>query len=83
MVTDLFHPFEDNLSQYAHDDSQPSLESCDEYPFGDPGLFYEDSQPPLCSDFDRHQVVASPEQSEAHATKRKYFHIETFGRICR
>jgi hypothetical protein len=50
MVTDLF---EDNLSQYAHDDSRPSLESCDEYPFGDPGLFYEDSQPPLCSDLDR------------------------------
>jgi hypothetical protein len=80
MVTDLFHPFEDDLSQYTHDDSQPSLESCDEYPFGDSDLFYEDFQPPSCSDFDGHQVMASPEQSEAHTTKQKYFHLGIFGR---
>jgi hypothetical protein len=53
MIIELFYPFEYNLSEYAHDDSQPSLESCDEYFFSDPGLFYEDSQPKLCSDFDR------------------------------
>jgi hypothetical protein len=46
MVTDLFHPFVDDLSQYTHDDSQPFLESCDEYPFGDLDLFYEDFLPP-------------------------------------
>jgi hypothetical protein len=80
MVTNLFHPFEDDLSQYTHDDSQPSLESCDEYPFGDSDLFYEDFQPPSCSDFDGHQVVANPEQSGAHTTKQKYFHLEIFDR---
>jgi hypothetical protein len=41
-------------------------------------LFHEDFQP-LCSDFDRHQVMASQGHSEVHTTKQKYFHIETFG----
>jgi len=79
MVTDLFHRFEDDLSQHTHDDSQPSLQSRDEYPFGDSDLFYEDFEPPSCSNFDGHQVVASPEHSGAHATKRKYFHLGIFG----
>ena len=39
MVIDLFHPFEDGLSQYTHDDFQSSLGSCDLYPFGDSNLF--------------------------------------------
>jgi hypothetical protein len=57
MVTDLFHPFEDDLMQRFQDDFQPPY-----------------------SDFDRHQVVAHPKQSEVHTTKHKYFHVETLGR---
>jgi hypothetical protein len=50
MVTDLFCPFEDDLSQYTQSDIQSSL---DTYSFEDTDFFYEDFQP-LCSDFDRH-----------------------------
>jgi hypothetical protein len=75
MVTYLFYPFEDDLSQHTQGDLWSSL---DMYPFGDADLFYEDFHP-LCSDFDRHQVMASPGHSEVHTTKHKYFHIETFG----
>jgi hypothetical protein len=63
MVTDLFHQFEDDLSQYTHDDFQSSFESCDAYPFGDSILFYEEFYPPSCSDSDGHQVVARQEKS--------------------
>jgi hypothetical protein len=80
MVTYLFHPFEDDLSQYTHDDFQSSLGSCDSYPFGDSDLFYEYFQPPLCSNFDGHQVMASPEQSETHTIEQKYFHLGDFCR---
>jgi hypothetical protein len=76
MVTDLFIPFKDDLSQHTQSDLQSSL---DTYPFEDADLFYEEFQP-LCSDFDRHQVVANPKQSEVHTTKRKYFHVEILGR---
>jgi hypothetical protein len=41
--------------------------------------FQDDFQPPY-SNFDRHQVVAHPKQSEVHTTKKKYFHIENLGR---
>jgi hypothetical protein len=34
MARDLFHPFEDNLLQYARDDFQESHGSCDSYPLG-------------------------------------------------
>jgi hypothetical protein len=57
MVTYLFHPFKDDLTQ----------------------CFQDDFQPPY-SNFDRHQVVARPKKSDAHATKQNYFHIETLGR---
>jgi hypothetical protein len=40
MIRHLFHPFEDGLSPYTHDDSQSSLHSFDSYPFGDSYLFY-------------------------------------------
>jgi hypothetical protein len=72
MVTDLFHPFEDDPMQHFQDDFRPSLVSYDAY------LFCEDFQP-SCSDFDRHQVVANLGHSEVHTTKQKYFHVETFG----
>jgi len=52
--TDLSHPFEDYLSQYTHDDSQPSLDICDEYPLGDSDFFYGYLQPPFYSNFDGH-----------------------------
>jgi hypothetical protein len=52
VVTNLFHPFEDDLSQYTHDEFQLSLGSSDAYPFGDSDVFYEYFQPPSCSDCD-------------------------------
>jgi hypothetical protein len=45
LVINLFHPFEEDLSPYTHDDFQPFLKSYDEYPF-DSNFFYEDFQPP-------------------------------------
>jgi hypothetical protein len=60
MIMDLFHPPEDDLSQYMKDDFQSSFESCDAYPFEDSDLFYEEFQPPSCSDYDGHQVMANP-----------------------
>jgi hypothetical protein len=50
MVIDLYHPFEDDLSQHIQSDLHSSL---DAYPFEDADLFREDFQP-SCSDFDRH-----------------------------
>jgi hypothetical protein len=69
MVTYLFHPFEDDLSQHFQGDFQSSLGSCDADPFGDADLFYEDFQPPSSSILDEHQDVAIPEESKAHSTK--------------
>jgi hypothetical protein len=60
-------PFKDDLLQHTQSDLQSSL---DTYPFEDAYLFYEDFQP-LCSDFDRHQVMASPKKSEVHTTKHE------------
>jgi hypothetical protein len=77
MVTDLFHPIKDNLSQFTHDDSQPSLENCDDYVSSDSGLFYEYFQPLLHSD--GHQIMVNLEKSGAHPTKWKCYHIETLG----
>jgi hypothetical protein len=59
MVTYLFHPFKDDPIKHFQDDFWPSL---DTYPFEDAYLFYEKFYP-LCSDFDRHQVVVSPRKS--------------------
>jgi hypothetical protein len=39
---------------------------------------FEDSQPPSSSILEEYQDVATSERSEAHSTKRKYFHIEDF-----
>jgi hypothetical protein len=72
MITDLFRSFKDDPTQHFQDDFCPSLGSCDA------DLFCEDFQP-LCSDIDRDQVVANPGHSEVQTTKRKYFHIDTFG----
>jgi hypothetical protein len=52
MVTYLFHPFEDDLSQHTQGDLQSSFGSCDAYPFGDTYLFYENFQPPSPPDLD-------------------------------
>jgi hypothetical protein len=60
--------------QHTQDDLQSSL---DTYPFEDADLFHEDFHSSY-SDFDRHQVVARPKHSKVHATKHKYFHVETF-----
>jgi hypothetical protein len=56
MVTHLFHPFKDDLTQHFQDDFQSPY-----------------------SDFDRHQVVASPKQFEVRTTKWNNFHVETLG----
>jgi hypothetical protein len=80
MVTDLFHPFEDYLSLYTHDDFQSSLGSYNSYYFKDVGLFYENIQPHFHSYFDRHWLMANPEKSETHTIEWKYFH---FGSFCR
>jgi hypothetical protein len=71
MVTDLFSPFEDNLSHHTQSGFHSSL---DAHPFEDVDLFYKDFQP-LCLDFDRYEVVASPRQSSFHSTKRKFCHL--------
>ena len=76
MVTDMFRPFEDDLSQHTQSDLQSSL---DTYAFEDADLIYEEFQP-LCSYFDRHQVMANPKQSKVCTTKWKHFHVETLGR---
>jgi hypothetical protein len=39
---------------------------------------FEDSQPLSSSILEEYQDVATSERSEAHSTKRKYFHIEDF-----
>jgi hypothetical protein len=62
MVTNLFHPFGDDMSPYSHDDFRSSFGSCNAYPFGDLDLPNEDFQPPSCSYFDGYEVVASQEQ---------------------
>jgi hypothetical protein len=73
MITNLFHPFEDDLSPYTHDDSQSSLQSCHSYPFGDSDLFYGGFQPPFRSDFDGYKIVVIQEQPKIHIAKRQYF----------
>ena len=80
MLTNLFYPFEDDLSQYTHDYFQSSFKSCDAYPFGDSVFFYEEFKPPSCSDSNGHQVMAHPEYSKAHTTKSIFFHIGVLGR---
>jgi hypothetical protein len=78
MVTDLFCPFEDDLSQHTQGDLQSSFGSCDAYPLGDADLFYENSQSPSPSDLDGHQYVAIPEQLKIHTTEQQYFHLGDF-----
>jgi hypothetical protein len=60
MVTDLFRPFKDDLSQHTQGDLQSSFGSCDAYPFGDTYFFYENFQPPSPPDLDRYQYMAIP-----------------------
>jgi hypothetical protein len=69
MVTYLFFPFEDDLSQHTQSDLQSSFGT---YPFEDADLFYEDFQP-LCSDFEEYQDMATSEQSEVHSSKQEVF----------
>jgi hypothetical protein len=69
MVTNLLHPFEDELSQHTQSDLQSSFST---HPFEDADLFYEDLQP-LCSYFKEYQDMSISEHSEVHSSKRKYF----------
>jgi hypothetical protein len=78
MIIDLFHPFKDDLSQHFQGDFQSSLGSCDANPFGDADLFYDEFQPPSSLILDEHQDIPIPEESRAHSTKQKYFHIGDF-----
>jgi hypothetical protein len=41
-------------------------------------LHFQDDFQPSYSDLDKHQVMALPKNFEAHTTKHKYFHVETF-----
>jgi hypothetical protein len=74
MVTYLFRPFKDDLSQHTQSDLQSSFGT---YPFEDVYLFYEDFQT-LCSNFEEYQDVATSEKSEFHSSKRNYFHLGYF-----
>ena len=71
MVTDLFCPFEDELSRH---DLHSSFGT---YPFEDAYLFYEEFRP-LCSNFEEYQDVATSKQSEVCSSKQKYFHLGDF-----
>jgi hypothetical protein len=70
MITYLFHPSEDELSLYPHDDFQSSLQSCNSYPFGDSELSYEYFQPPFRSDFDGYKVMSLTHQSNNFSLRR-------------
>jgi hypothetical protein len=54
MVTNLFHPLKDDLSQRFQGDFWSFIGSCDADPFGDERLFYEDFQTPSSSILDEH-----------------------------
>jgi hypothetical protein len=81
IVTDLFCPFKDDLSQHFQGDFQSSLGSCDADPFGDASLFYEDFQPPSSLDLYGYQYVAIPEQSKIIPQRNNVFILGTFERI--
>jgi hypothetical protein len=52
-----------------------------DHPFEDSKLLFdEDSQPFLCSNFDGHEVVAIPKQSEIHTIEQQYFLLGPFCR---
>jgi hypothetical protein len=65
MVTDLFCPFEDDLSQHTQSDLQSSFGA---YPFEDADLFYEEFQP-LCSDL-RNTGTWPPQSSQRFILQR-------------
>jgi hypothetical protein len=53
IITDLFQPLGDDLSQHSHDDPQSYPRGFETYSFEHLDLFYEEYfQPPLCSNFD-------------------------------
>jgi hypothetical protein len=79
MSIDWSHPSKDDLSQYNHDDFQSYLGNCDAYPFGNSNLLYDEYlQPPSCSNFNGHKVVANPEKSETHTTEKQFFILGIF-----
>jgi hypothetical protein len=78
MVTNLFQPFEDDLSQQLRGNFQSSLGSSDADPFEDEELFCEDPQAPSSSILDEHKHMVIPRKLKAPSTKRKYFHLEDF-----
>jgi hypothetical protein len=69
MITYLFCPFEDDLSQHFQDDFQSSLGTCDAYIFGDADLLYEDSQPPLFSVLEEPGQAMWPSQRSTSTKK--------------
>jgi hypothetical protein len=78
MVTDLFHSFEDDLSQYTKDKFQSSLRSCDACPFENSVLLYEGFQSSSFSNFVGYKVVAILEKLKTHTTKQQCFHPRDF-----
>jgi hypothetical protein len=75
MVTDLFRPFVDDLSQHTQGDLQSSFGSCDTYPFGDTDLFYENFQPLSTPDLDEYEYMAITKQSKTHTTEQQCFQL--------
>jgi hypothetical protein len=61
MITYLYHPFEDEMSQYFQCDFESSLSSCDANPFGGANFFYEYFQPHSSSPLKEHQDLSTPE----------------------
>jgi hypothetical protein len=75
IITGLFHPFEDDLSQHLQGGFQSSLGSCDAYPFGDAYLFYEYFHPSSPLILEEYQDRAIPGQSKVHSMKWKFCHL--------
>jgi hypothetical protein len=67
VVTNLFYPFESDLSQYTQDES--SLGNCDT------NILYKDFQSPSCLNSDEYKVVARLEQSKI---EKQCFHPGDF-----
>jgi hypothetical protein len=81
MIIDLFHLPEDDLFPHTCGCFHTYLGSYDAYYFEHLDLLNgEHFQPFLCSNLDGYKVVAIPEQSETHSTKKQYFHFEDFRR---
>jgi hypothetical protein len=70
MVTDLFYPFEDELSQHTQSDPQSSFGT---YSFEDADLFYEDSN--HCAHILRNTRTWPPHSSKRFILQRRIIFI--------